>query len=66
MPDSQLAYRQFYSTETALSAVVNDLLVLMDESNCGILIFLEYKIVFVTYDIFNLRFIVSITPKLDY
>ncbi|XP_068229429.1 uncharacterized protein [Palaemon carinicauda] len=41
LPDDQSAYRKLYSTERAICSVVNDMLVIMDEINCGILILLD-------------------------
>ena len=37
LPYGQSAYRQLYSTETALRTMVNDLLVLLDEGKCRVL-----------------------------
>ena len=48
LPDSQSAYRRLYSTETSLCSVINDLLVLMDEGKCGILILLDLSAAFDT------------------
>ena len=47
-PDNQSAYRRLYSTETALCSVVNDLLVMMDEGKCGILLLLDLSAAFDT------------------
>ena len=47
-PDNQLAYRKLYSTETALCPVVNDLLIMLDEGKCGILILLDLSAAFDT------------------
>ena len=47
-PDNQSAYRRLYSTETALCSVVNDLLMLMDEGKCGVLILLDLSAAFDT------------------
>ena len=47
-PDNQSAYRKLYSTETALCSVVSDLLILMDEGKCGILILLDLSAAFDT------------------
>ena len=43
MPDNQSAYKQLYSTETALCTVINDLNVLMDEGKFGVLILLDLR-----------------------
>ena len=48
LPDSQTAYRKLYSTETALCSVVNDLIILMDEGKCGLLILLDLSAAFDT------------------
>ena len=48
LPDEQSAYRQLYSTETALCSVVSDLILLMDEGKCGILILLDLSAAFDT------------------
>ena len=48
LPDEQSAYRQLYSTETALSSVVSDLILLMDEGKCGVLILLDLSAAFDT------------------
>ena len=47
-PDNQSAYRRLYSTETALCSVINDLLIMMDEGRCGILILLDLSAAFDT------------------
>ena len=47
-PDNQSAYRKLYSTETALCLVVNDLLIMLDEGKCGILILLDLSAAFDT------------------
>ena len=47
-PDNQSAYRKLYSTETALCSVVNDLLIMLDEGKCGILILLDLSAAFDT------------------
>ena len=48
LPDEQSAYRHLYSTETALCSVVSDLILLMDEGKCGILILLDLSAAFDT------------------
>ena len=48
LPDQQSAYRQLYSTETALCSVVSDLILLMDNDKCGILILLDLSAAFDT------------------
>ena len=48
LPDNQSAYRPLYSTETALCSVVNDLLMLMDQGKCGVLILLDLSAAFDT------------------
>ena len=48
LPDNQSAYRRLYSTETALCSVVSDLLTMMDEGNCGVLILLDLSAAFDT------------------
>ena len=47
-PDNQSAYRKLYSTETALCSVVSDLLIMLDEGKCGILILLDLSAAFDT------------------
>ena len=47
-PDNQSAYKKLYSTETALCLVVNDLLIMLDEGKCGILILLDLSAAFDT------------------
>ena len=48
LPDNQSAYRRLYSTETSMCAVINDLLVMMDDGKCGILILLDLSAAFDT------------------
>ena len=48
LPDNQSAYRQLYSTETAICSVVSNLLSLMDEGKCGILVLLDLSAAFDT------------------
>lgn len=44
--DGQSAYRQLYSTETVVCTIVNDLLVLIDEGKCSVLIMLDLSAAF--------------------
>ena len=46
--ENQSAYRKLYSTETALCSVVNDLLIMLDEGKCGILILSDLSAAFDT------------------
>ncbi len=48
LPDSQSAYRKLYSTETTLYSVVKDLIILMDEGKCDLLILLDLSAAFDT------------------
>ena len=48
LPDGQSAYRRLYSTETVMCSVLNDLILLMDEGKCGILILLDLSAAFDT------------------
>lgn len=48
LPDNQSAYRQFYSTETTVCSVVSDLLTMMDDGKCSILILLDLSAAFDT------------------
>ena len=49
-PDNQSAYRRLYSTETTLCAVVNNIMVNMDEGKCSILILLDLSAAFDTVE----------------
>lgn len=46
--DNQSAYRNLYSTETALCTVVSDMRVLMDGGECGLLLLLDLSAAFDT------------------
>ena len=48
LPEMQSAYRKHHSTETALCAVVDDLLTRMDEGRCSIIILLDLSAAFDT------------------
>ena len=48
LPDSQSAYRKFYSTETTICSVISDLLTVIDEGKCAILILLDLSAAFDT------------------
>ncbi len=48
LPMMQSAYRKNHSTESALCAVTNDLLKIMDSGNCGVLILLDLSAAFDT------------------
>ncbi len=48
LPDSQSAYRKLYLTEAALCLVINDLIILMDDGKCGLLILLDLSAAFDT------------------
>ena len=37
LPDSQSAYRKFYSTETTICSVISDLLTVIDKGKCAML-----------------------------
>ena len=47
-PDEQSAYKELYSTETTICSVVNDLLNIMDDGKCAILILLDLSAAFDT------------------
>ena len=48
IPDCQSAYRKLYSTETAVCSVVNDLLEIVDEGKCAIVVLLDLSAAFDT------------------
>ena len=48
LPENQSAYRKGHSTETALVSVLNDLLKMLDNGKCGILILLDLSAAFDT------------------
>ena len=48
LPDSQSAYRRYYSTETALCSIVSDMRGLLDDGKCGILVLLDLSAAFDT------------------
>ena len=48
LPESQSAYRSVFSTETTICSVVSDLLEMMDEEKCAILVILGLSATFDT------------------
>ncbi|MEO1808772.1 MAG: reverse transcriptase family protein, partial [Bacteroidota bacterium] len=48
IPDNQSAYRRLHSTETVISAVVDDCIGMLDGGECGILILLDLSAAFDT------------------
>ena len=48
LPDEQSAYREIYSTETALVSIISDLILLMDEGKCAVVILLDLSAAFDT------------------
>ena len=48
LPDEQSAYRQLYSTETAICSIVNNIILSMDEGKCGIFVLLDLSAAFDT------------------
>ena len=47
-PDEQSAYKELFSTETVLCSVISDLLSVMDEGKCSMLILLDLSAAFDT------------------
>ena len=70
IPDNQSAYRPLHSTETTITSVVSDLLTLMDEGKCAILILLDLSAAFdtVVHDLLfeDLRSIGIVDDALEY
>ena len=70
LPDNQSAYRRLYSTETVICSVINDLILLMDNGLCGILILLDLSAAFdtVRHDLLleDLRAIGIVDDALEY
>jgi len=50
LPDTQSAYRQYYSTETALVKLHNDIVITIDRGNVGALVLLDLSAAFDTVD----------------
>ena len=50
LPDTQSAYRQHYSTETALVKMHNDIVIAIDRGNVGALVLLDLSAAFDTVD----------------
>ena len=48
IPDNQSAYRQLYSTETTICSVTSDLLEVMDDGKCAVLVLLDLSAAFDT------------------
>ncbi|XP_068246837.1 uncharacterized protein [Palaemon carinicauda] len=48
LPDNQSAHKILYSAETAICSAVNDMLEMVDEDKCGILILLDLSAAFDT------------------
>ena len=50
LPENQSAYRENHSTETTICTVMNDLVKIVDDGNCGILVILDLTAAFDTVD----------------
>ena len=48
IPENQSAYRANHSTETTLCSIMNDMLIMIDEGKCGILVMLDLSAAFDT------------------
>ena len=48
IPENQSAYRENYSTETTVCAIMNDMTQIIDEGKCGILVMLDLSAAFDT------------------